>query len=153
MERREKRAGTTEKRRRRRRGQTRKKKRERIELKPPLALALGLKSSEGFLLARHLTKQLEVNPFLHPFILFLRIYVPKLRRFLTPCYSNRRGSFIGISFTFLRVSRRLLTIRYTLYLFGVNLKYVVQRNEIVWNSVKIKFYVSLVHERFGAVIC
>lgn len=47
-----------------------------------VALALGLKSSEGFLLARHLTKQLEVNPFLRPSILFLRIYVPKLRRFL-----------------------------------------------------------------------
>jgi len=42
----------------------RKKKRERNELKPLLALALELKSSEGFLLARHLTKQLEVNPFL-----------------------------------------------------------------------------------------
>lgn len=36
----------------------------RNELKPLPAVALGLKSSEGFLLARHLTKQLEVNPFL-----------------------------------------------------------------------------------------
>lgn len=64
--------------------QTSWKKRERNELKPLPALALGLKSSEGFLLARHLTKQLEVNPFSRPSILFLRIYVPKLRRFLTP---------------------------------------------------------------------
>lgn len=30
----------------------------------PVALAFGLKPSPGFLLARHLTKQLEVNPFL-----------------------------------------------------------------------------------------
>lgn len=50
------------------------------ELKPLLALALGLKSSEGFLLARHLTKQLEVNPFLRLSILFLpRIYVPETK--------------------------------------------------------------------------
>lgn len=69
------------------------KKRERNELKPLPALALGLKSSEGFLLARHLTKQLEVNPFPPgPSILFLRIYDPKLRRLLTPQWHS---VFIG----------------------------------------------------------
>lgn len=64
---------------------TRKKKRERNELKPLLALALGLKSSEGFLLARHLTKQLEVNPFLRPpsILFFCESTSQKLKRFLT----------------------------------------------------------------------
>lgn len=66
------------------------KKRERNELKPLLALALGLKSSERFLLARHLTKQLEVNPFLyrvrvHSFHTYIYIYLrPKIKKTFKP---------------------------------------------------------------------